>query len=408
MSSDPEGVAALKIAAAARVDELAPPLVELSHRIHASPELGFAEHQAVAALTDVARAEGLEVTSPAYELETALSGDFGAESGPRVAVISEYDALPGIGHACGHNLIAAIGLGAALALHPLIDRLPGSVRYLGTPAEERGCGKELLARAGAFDDVDAAMMVHPASWNLRAVRSICLAEVEVTYAGRATHSALNPGSSRNALDAAVLSHSAIAQLWKGLGPMERVQGVIVEGGSIPSVVPERASALYYLRAANTEDLSLLKERVESCLLAAAQATGCDADLRWGDADYLGLRVNEPLAKAYEANAATLGREFTPYEGFPPAVADMGNVSHRVPVLHSVIACAPPTVMLHEPEFAKWAASEDGDTALLDGAKSLAMTAIDFLCDPELRERASQASASSEGATAADALVGSTS
>lgn len=386
MSTTPTEIADLKAAAAGRIDELAPRLIDLSHRIHSHPELAFEERETVSALVETAASEGLAAEASVFGLETAFVADFGEVERPRVTIVSEFDALPEVDHACGHNLIATIGLGAALGLNSVVGLLPGSVRWLGTPAEERGCGKELLARAGAFDEVDAAMMVHPASWNLRAIHSICLAEVEVTFIGRATHAGLNPGAGRNALDAAVLSYQAVAQLFSQLRLEERVQGVIPEGGSLPSVLPERTRVVFYLRAPTRGDLEGLKERVERCIQGAAQATRCEARVRRGDADYAGMRVNESLAEAFEANATSLGRDFTPYEGFPPAVTDMGNVSERVPSLHSVIACAPPTVMLHEPEFATWAASSDGDKALIDGAKALAMTALDFLCDDELRRR----------------------
>ncbi|HUR06379.1 MAG TPA: amidohydrolase, partial [Nonomuraea sp.] len=284
-------------------------------------------------------------------------------------------------------------------MHTLIDRLPGSIRYLGAPGEERGCGKELLAREGAFEGVDAAMMVHPASWDLKAVRTACIAEVTVVLTGHASHAAVKPEAGRNALDAAVLSYQAIAQLRQHIQDKERVHGVITEGGGAPNVVPGRAACHYFVRAANARELSDLKARVEACFHGAALASGCTADVQWAEADYLDMRVNEPLADAYEANATLLGREFTPYEQFPAGGTDMANVSHHVPVLHPTIACAPPDVMIHEPEFAAWAASKRGEQALADGAKALAMTAIDFLQDQTLRRRTQAAFASAHAPAA---------
>lgn len=372
------------------VDELAPMLLDVSHRIHATPELAFNEFTACSLLVRAGRTAGLDVRQPAFGLETAFVADFGSPTGPKVALASEYDALPDIGHGCGHNIIATVGMGAALALYRLGDRLPGSVRYVGTPGEERGCGKEVLARAGAWDGVDAAMMLHPANLNLKAVRTQCLAEVQITFFGRAAHAALAPQAARSALDAIVLAYQALAQLRQHLKGSERITGVLTEGGAAPNVVPEKATASYFIRAATPDDLNVLKRRVEACLRGAAEATGCELDSTWTEPDYLDMRINEPLADAYERNAATLGRVFTPYEEYPVAGTDMSNVSHRVPVLHGTIACAAPSVMLHTREFTTAAASPEGDKAVVEGAKALALTAIDFLTDAELRRQTAEA------------------
>jgi metal-dependent amidase/aminoacylase/carboxypeptidase family protein len=214
--------------------------------------------------------------------------------------------------------------------------------------------------------------------------------VTVSYAGHAAHPALAPEAARSALDALMLAYQALGLLRQHLKATERITGVITDGGSAPNVVPERAVSSYFVRAATPDDLQVLKRRVERCCRGAAEATACEVGLTWGDADYLDMRVNEPLADAYEANAATLGRVMTPYEGLPAATSDMANVSHRVPVLHAVIGCAPLATMLHTREFAAAARSPDGDRAVLDGAKALAMTAIDFLTDADLRRRAAAA------------------
>ncbi|MEV4756322.1 amidohydrolase [Micromonospora sp. NPDC049559] len=384
-----DGSEELKQRISETVDDLATTLLDLSHRIHATPELAFEEFDACSRLVRAATEAGLTVRTPAFELPTAFAADFGSSTGPRVALVSEYDALPDIGHGCGHNIIATIGLGAALALHRLGDRLPGSVRYLGTPGEERGCGKELLAGAGAFDRVDAAMMLHPANVNLKAVRTQCLAEFEVTFIGRAAHAALAPQAARSALDALVLAYQALAQLRQHLKGSERITGVLTEGGAAPNVVPEKATAKYFIRAATTGDLKVLKGRAEACLRGAADAAGCELHVTWTEPDYLDMRINEPVADAYERNATMLGRVFTPYDQYPVAGTDMSNISHRVPVLHGTIACAPPHVMLHTREFTAAAVSPEGDKAVIDGAKALAMTAIDFLTDADLRRRAAQ-------------------
>ncbi|MEX2206100.1 MAG: M20 family metallopeptidase [Myxococcota bacterium] len=378
------------------IDALAGEIVAVSHEIHAHPELAFEEVRASRLLADTASKRGLEARLGAYGLETAIAADFGG-SGPTVALLSEYDALPGIGHACGHNIIATTALGAALGLAALGARLPGRVRWLGTPAEERGGGKELMARNGAFEGVDAALMVHPSGVDLATMPCIAIAELEVTYRGVAAHASAMPERGVNALDALVLAYQAIAALRQHIRPTERLHGIITDGGQAPNIVPERAAGRFYARAANAAQLAELKPRVEGCFRAGADATGATLELVWGGVDYLDLNTSWPLARRYQANAESLGRTFFPYEKLPPGMqgsTDMGNVSHRVPSIHPMIAVAPPHVTIHNAEFTKWAGSESGDRAVLDGAKALAMTALDFFCDAELRAEVERAFATS--------------
>jgi amidohydrolase len=374
------------------VDRMRPELLRISRAIHAQPELAFEEHAAQRLLVEWVRKAGLEVEPGAYGLETAFASEFGA-AGPCVAVLAEYDALPEIGHGCGHNLIATSGVGAGLALASLGAELPGRVRLLGTPAEERGCGKELMARRGALDGVDAALMMHPASVNLETMPCVCLAELDVVYRGRSAHAAAMPERGVNALDALVLAYQGVAALRQHIRATERIHGIITEGGQAPNVVPERAAGRFYVRAATAQDLEPLKRRVEGCFQAGAAATGASLELTWGEADYLDIRFNAPLAGAFRANAESLGRVFFPMDKLPPGLqgsTDMGNVSQRVPSIHPMLAAAPLHCTIHNAEFATWAASEMGDAAALDGAKALAMTAIDYLADAALRERARKA------------------
>jgi amidohydrolase len=377
---------ALKRDACRAVDERREELVAVAREIHAHPELAFQEHRAAALLVRTLKDAGLPVEAPAYGLETAFESRVGA-AGPTVALLAEYDALPGIGHACGHNLIATAALGAGLALASLGARLPGRLRVLGTPAEEQGGGKELLARAGAFDTVDAALMVHPSGVDLATMPSLALAEVDATYHGRAAHASAMPERGVNALDALVTAYQAIAQLRQHIRPTERIHGIFTEAGEAPNVVPERAAGRFYVRAPNAGELAALKRRVEGCFRAGAEATGATLELAWRDPDYLELRTNWPLAERYQANAESLGRRFVPIEALPASVAgttDMGNVSHRVPAIHPMIAAAPWHCTIHAPEFAEHAGSPLGDAAALDGAKALAMTALDFWLDADLR------------------------
>jgi amidohydrolase len=378
----------LKQQACEEIDRRKDALLRVSRAIHAKPELAFEEREASALLQQTLRDEGLEVRGGAYGLETAFASEFGTD-GPLVAVLAEYDALPEIGHACGHNLIATSGVGAGIALHALGASLPGRVRILGTPAEERGCGKELMAREGALEGVDAAMMMHPSSVNLVSMPCVCLAELDVSYSGTAAHAAAMPERGVNALDALVLAYQSVAALRQHIRATERIHGIILEGGQAPNIVPERASGRFYVRAANEAELAALKPRVEGCFHAGAAATGAKLDLAWGAADYLDIKFNEPLAESFQQNAETLGREFFPYDKLPAGLqgsTDMGNVSHYVPSIHPMLASAPLHCTIHNAEFADWAGSEMGDTAAIDGAKALAMTALDYLCDADLRAR----------------------
>jgi len=375
------------------VDRLAVTLIDVSHFIHAHPELAFHEQQAAARLAETLQDAGLPVERGAYGLETAFASEFGPPGTPCVALLSEYDALPGIGHACGHNVIATTALGGAMALHRLGDDLPGRVRLLGTPAEEGGGGKEIMARRGAFEGVDAAMMVHPAGIDLVTMPCIAIAEVEVTYRGRSAHASAAPQAGINALDALVIAYQALSALRQHIKHSERIHGIITHGGDASNVIPERATGRFGVRAANQSELAELKERVAGCLDAGARATGATAEIAWSDVDYLDLNTCWPLAHAYQRNAESLGRTFFPVDKLPSSVAgstDMGNVSYRVPSIHPMIASAPRHVTIHNPEFAEWAGSELGDAAVVDGAKALAMTAIDFLLDRELREQSRSA------------------
>ncbi|HEY6578936.1 MAG TPA: M20 family metallopeptidase [Rhizomicrobium sp.] len=380
----------LKKDVAVAVDAMRAELLELSHAIHQEPELALEEFKAAARLSDALSSHDLPVVREAFGVKTAYAAEFGDHRGPVIAVLSEYDALPGVGHACGHNIIATAGLGAALALAKLGAKLPGRVRYLGTPAEERFGGKEIMARAGAFDGVDAAMMIHPASLDLVSMPCIAISEVDVVYFGRAAHASAMPYRGLNALDAVVSAYQSIAQLRQHIRQTERIHGIITEGGLAANIVPERAGCRFYVRAADMHELARLKARVQACFEAAALSTGCRVQTNWGASDYLDLKTNWPMADAFARNIEALGRELAPLSSIPPGYAgstDMGNVSHRVPSIHPMLAVAPKDVIIHNAEFARWAASDRGDAAVIDGAKSLACTALDLMGDSALLEHA---------------------
>lgn len=372
------------------IDGLRGELIQASHAIHAHPELAFEERFAASLLCDAVEKHDLKVERGAFGLETAYVSEFGPNHGPTMSLLSEYDALPGIGHACGHNIIATIGLGSALALSKLGGRLNGRVRYLGTPAEERGGGKEVMAQHGAFDGVDASMMVHPAGFDMVSMPVIALAEVEVIYHGRAAHASAVPFRGLNALDALITAYQTIAQLRQHIQQSERIHGIVTEGGLAPNIVPERAAGRFYVRAVNGIELAALKKRVQACFEAGALASGTRLETKWGRVDCLDLKTNWTLANAYEANAKKLGRELIDPSLLPVGLTgstDMGNVSHRVPSIHPLIAVSPPSVVIHNAEFTEYAKSERGDQAIIDGAKALAMTTLDYFDSRKMREDA---------------------
>jgi amidohydrolase len=312
-------------------------------------------------------------------LDTAFEARSGSGDGPTVAVLCEYDALPGIGHACGHNVIAAAGLGAGLAAAALADEAGGRLVVLGTPAEEGGGGKVLMAERGAFEGVDAALMVHPAGVDITEADVIAIATWRVEYFGQGAHAAASPHRGRNALDAMVLGYNAVAALRQHIASSDRIHGVFTKGGDKPNIVPDHTVAEWYVRSATIESLQALKPRVLACLEGGAAAAGCRIEVHPTCPEYSDLRTNPVLIDLYAANSLALGRPVAVPTAANRVVAstDMGNVSHLVPSIHPMIALSPPDVPLHSAEFARWAASEEGDRAVLDGAKALAMTVVDL-------------------------------
>ncbi|MEU1312770.1 M20 family metallopeptidase [Streptomyces cinnamoneus] len=365
----------LKSAMRERVSAHREELLTLSRRIHAHPETAFGEHRAAEWCAGVLREHGFAVTAPAHGLDTAFRATAG--SGPvTVAIACEYDALPGLGHACGHNLIAAAGVGAALALAPHADELGLTVRVLGTPAEESGAGKALLLEAGAFEGVDAAMMVHPCPFEVAEFRSFALGTLSVAYRGRSAHPSLNAHEGRNAADALTVAQVALGLLRQQLPPQWKVHGVTTDAGTRPNLIPDRATAEYEIRASAAEDLRELRERVEACFRAGAVATGCEVTLTRPEPDYLDFRTDPELIGLWQANARALGRP-EPQEREAFACTDMGNVSHVVPSIHPVLDITGGTCGPHEPEFAEAAVSPEAERAIVDGAVGMAWTAADF-------------------------------
>jgi amidohydrolase len=372
--------------AIAIIDRASSDLIAASHHIHAHPELNYEEYIASETLARTGQKHGLHVDTGAYGVDTALAASVG--SGPTVCVMSEYDALPVIGHGCGHNVIAAAGLGAAIALSQIAADAGGRLLYLGTPAEEGGGGKIEMARNGALQGVDVAMMVHPADADLTTIDAIALQQLEVHYEGRAAHAAAAPQQGRNALDAAVLGYIAVGALRQHIAPTERVHGIFTKAGDKPNIVPREAEMLWYVRSDTTRTLQELKPRVLHALESGAHATGCTCTTRWvGDA-YADMVDNTPLGARYIHHALQFGRTVeTPSATTARVVGstDMGNVSHLVPSIHPMIKVAPAGIAIHTEDFARHAASPAADQAVIDGAKMMALTAIDFWLDARLRD-----------------------
>jgi amidohydrolase len=332
---------------------------------------------------------GLRVERGAFGLPTAFRAEAGDGDGPRVAVLCEYDALPEIGHACGHNVIAAAGLGAGLAAAAVADATGGRVVILGTPAEEGGGGKIAMIQQGAFDGVDAALMIHPADHDLLWMSSIAVQQLLVEYEGRAAHAAAAPWEGRNALDAAVLGYMNVAALRQHIKPTERVHGIFTKAGDKPNIVPKSAATHWFIRSPTMATLEPLKARVFTCLEAGAAAAGCTVTHEWDTRPYADIRNNTAMLAAFAANAARVARAPTAPDDSTTVVGstDMGNVSYVVPSIHPLIQVAPAGVPIHSPEFATYAGGDGGDRAVLDGAKVLAMTVVDLWCDAGLRDRA---------------------
>ncbi len=381
-------VEALKQAVCDRVDALAPRLVHASRAIHAHPELNYEEHYAHQLLTDLLEEQGVAPVRSAYGIGTAFDAAAGS-SGATIAVLCEYDALPGVGHACGHNVIATAGLGAGLAAAAIAEQAGGRIRIMGTPAEEGGGGKVKMARAGAFEGIDAAMMVHPADADLIQMDCIAIQELEVEYHGKAAHAAAAPWEGRNALDAAVLGYMNVAAMRQHIRPNERIHGIFTKAGDKPNIVPADAAMDWYIRSGTIASLQPLKERVFTSLQAAATACGCTMDHAWVGECYAEMINNQAMVQSYVRNATRVGRTVVDPATTGRRVVgstDMGNISYLVPSIHPMIKVAPDGVPIHSVDFASYAGSPAGDQAVIDGAKVMAMTVVDLWTSEALRQQ----------------------
>jgi amidohydrolase len=353
-------------------------LRDISRWMYENPELGYEEFESSRRLATFLEEHGFEVEYPAYGLATAFEARAGS-SGPRVVICAEYDALPNVGHACGHNVIATSSLGAGAALAGLADDLGIRLTVLGTPAEEGGGGKIDLIEAGAFEDAAAAMLIHPSPRNLADPRLLAAQGLTVTYRGKTAHAAATPQMGINALDAFVQAYNNIATLRQQFLPSDRVHGVIHEGGGAPNVIPDLTVSKWIVRAATAERFEILRSKILSCFDAAATATGCSVEIDYDGEPYIDLISDPTMAAIFAANSVALGREMPTYEESgitTSASSDMGNVSHIVPSLHPSVKIETDAVN-HQPEFAAATVTPSGEQAIRDGALAMAHTVIDL-------------------------------
>ena len=359
-------------------------LIELSLMIHQNPEVAFKEVKAAAWLTEYLESKGFNVERGICQLATAFKGSYGTGK-PAVALLAEYDALPKIGHGCGHNIIGTTAVGAAVAARKAVDAAGGSVVVIGTPAEESYGGKVLMAERGAFQDMDAAMLAHPHGVDMASMRSLACIRLEVQFFGKAAHAAGSPDRGVNALEAMIQAFNGINSLRQHINERARIHGIITHGGEAPNVVPDYTAAIFLVRTEWESYLDELKEKVLNCFKAASLATGARLEYEWSSY-YAPLKCNLALADLFGKNMETLGRSVLPPMRRGLGSSDMGNVSVLVPSIHPMVAITTLDVVAHSPEFAEAAASEAGNRGLLDGAKAMAMTVVDLITQPETMKK----------------------
>ena len=381
-------MSALKNAIVQAVDRLADELEALSRRIHDNPELGYQEIKACGWLADFLGHQGFKVEKGVGGVDTAFRATIETGAGPTIAILCEYDALPGIGHACGHNIIATSGVGAGAALAALRDKLPsGRIQVIGTPAEEGGGGKVRLIRAGVFKGVDAAMMIHGFDRTLLHQDLLGIVRVTFEYTGKASHASVDPWEGVNALDAVIGMYNAVSMLRQQVRPDCRIHGIITNGGAAANIIPEYAAATFYVRAPGIDAMWDLHRRVVACAEGAAKAAGATLKVTQHDNVYEPMKSSRVLLDLFAANMKAVGL----VEGEPIAdrkgSSDVGNVSQVIPTIQPMIAIAPPGMAIHTREFAAAAVKPMARAGMVAAAKTMAMTTLDLLAEPKRVEAA---------------------
>jgi len=367
------------------VDARRDALVELSHRVHAANEIRFEERRSSSLVADALASAGFQVETGVCDLETAFVATAG--SGPvTIGICAEYDALPGIGHACGHNIIAAAAAGTGMALAPVADDLGITVRVLGTPAEESGGGKILMLDGGAFDGVHAAMMVHPSPEERVHVDCLAVAHFEVRYHGKEAHASSYPERGLNAADALTVAQVAIGLLRQHFNPFDQAHGIVVKGGEAPNIVPAHCSARFYVRARDMHALGQLRARVDRCFDAGALATGTRMEMEEESPPYSEFTPDMEMGEIYRRNAEAIGRNFPSLPPIKSGSTDMANVSLRMPTIHPMMEIEARGASNHQPEFTAACITESADRAVRDGALAMALTVVDLAGTPAVRDR----------------------
>ncbi|MBI4208373.1 MAG: M20 family metallopeptidase [Deltaproteobacteria bacterium] len=364
------------------IEALEPELWELASFIHSHPELSGEEHRSSQAAIDFLQKHGFSVTAPYQEISTSFHAEASKPwEGPRIALLAEYDALPQIGHACGHNLIAAMSVGAAVALKKGAPDFSPGIVVIGTPEEERGGGKIKLLKAGAFKDISVAMMVHPSNTTEVAKKALSLIEVEVAFHGKAAHAAAAPEKGINALDAVILLFNGVSLLRQHLRRDARIHGIISKGGDAPNVIPDYAAAHFYLRAADMTYSYELLNRFQEIVAGAEKVTGARAEIQVNEILYQPFQPSLPLAQLFERHLRDLGVEVEESsEGF--GSSDIGNLSQVMPTIHPTLAISPREIVCHSSAFTEASVSEKGRQGMSVGAKALALTALELFEDPD--------------------------
>jgi amidohydrolase len=372
-------------------------LYAISDFLYHHPEIGFQEFQACEFLSGFLKDRGFAVQRGIGKLETAFIGypQRGEPVRPTIALLAEYDALPGVGHGCGHNLIAAASLGAALALKKQAERLSGSFAVVGTPAEEGGGGKILLAEAGVFDNMDAAIMFHPGRLNLPGEDMIGRVKFKVEFFGKPAHASVSPDQGINALDAMVAAYHHISLLRQHLRSEAKVHGIITHGGEAPNVIPEYTAGMFYVRAATRKYRDEVLEKVKKCMEAGAMATGATCHIEIGQPTFDPIRKNPPLEETVRANMDALGIALDPDDGRRGS-SDIGNLSQVLPAVHPSLAIVDSDTPGHSQIFREATRSSRGQETLVKAAKLLAMTAYDFLTSAELQKQVKDSFQKEEG------------
>lgn len=363
-------------------------LVELSHFVHAHPEMGYEEFQSSAAVANLAEQHGFTVERGSAGLATAFRATKGTGS-LNIALCAEFDALPDVGHACGHNIIAASSLGAAIGLAAVAVQLDLTVTLLGTPSEEGGGGKIDLINAGYFAPVHCAMMIHP--WPTERLEATCLAvdHFDVTYVGKEAHASAAPWEGVNALDALTIAQVALGLLRQQLPPGDQVHGITVESGSAANIIPSKAVGRYMARSVTSDRLSALRRRVTACFEAGAVATGATLQIEELGSQFSHMVSDSDILAHYRKAAESIGRRFELDDaGAPkPTIStDMANVSLVVPSIHPLLAIPTKGAVNHQPEFTAACVTPEADQAVIDGAIALALTGVGVSEDGPLVQR----------------------